>query len=203
MLIILQQSCGIALWGDFDDSDPEALQKLKSELHHIPGIAATSHHEQKAFTRVYMNPTVTADEGAGPYARHPDGTAQGTSNRATSGTSRYIPSMPHSLGTTALHQTGSSQPAKVPSSLSNTAIGNMTEVTFDPPLLIPRPSQFFEVCVNTGNYEVRLQEINLSWVMSDSDLFQLIWGRYSHSRGYRIRRIFLKPRDVNFVMVSS
>ena len=62
-------------------------------------------------------------------------------------------------------------------------------------------SQFFEVCVNTGNHAVRLKEIDLESVTSDRDLFERIWDRYSRSRGRGLRMVFLKPRDIHFVMV--
>jgi hypothetical protein len=41
----------------------------------------------------------------------------------------------------------------------------------------------------------------LDCVASDGDLFQQIWDRHHHARGAGIRKIFLKPRDVHFVMV--
>jgi hypothetical protein len=63
-------------------------------------------------------------------------------------------------------------------------------------------NRFFEVCVNVGNHAVRLKEINLDFVASDRDLFENIWDSYSKERGI-LRRIFLKPCDVHFVMVGA
>ncbi|CVL06786.1 uncharacterized protein FMAN_11882 [Fusarium mangiferae] len=59
--------------------------------------------------------------------------------------------------------------------------------------------RFFEVCISMGNHAVRLEEIDLSSVHSDGALFKHIWNRYRQSRGFCMRRLFLKPRDVHFV----
>jgi hypothetical protein len=61
---------------------------------------------------------------------------------------------------------------------------------------------YFEVCVSTGNHAVDHHEIDISRITSDSELFELIWDKYNLSRGMGLRRVFLRPRDVNFVMVS-
>ena len=62
--------------------------------------------------------------------------------------------------------------------------------------------KYFEVCINIGNYAIRHHEINISHVTSDSELFELIWDKYNESRGIGLRRLFLRPRNVHFVMVS-
>ncbi|KAF2011334.1 hypothetical protein BU24DRAFT_354887 [Aaosphaeria arxii CBS 175.79] len=64
------------------------------------------------------------------------------------------------------------------------------------------PPRYFEVCVNIGNYAIDHHEIDISRVNSDSELFELIWDKYKVSRGIRLRRLFLRPRDVHFVMFS-
>jgi len=70
-----------------------------------------------------------------------------------------------------------------------------------PPPVPPRQKGFFEVCINTRNSAVRLAEIPLEFVTSDRDLFKKIWDRYRKSWGCGVRQVFLKPRDVHFVMV--
>lgn len=57
--------------------------------------------------------------------------------------------------------------------------------------------------MNIGNYAIDHHEIDISNVESDSELFSRIWDRYNSSRGYGLRRIFLRPRNVDFVMVSA
>jgi hypothetical protein len=62
---------------------------------------------------------------------------------------------------------------------------------------------YFEVCVSKGNHAIDHHEIDISRITSDSELFELIWDKYNISRGSGLRRVFLRPRDVNFVMVSK
>jgi len=106
--------------------------------------------------------------------------------------------------TTTMNQ-GRSNSAPQPYSpnqyLPGVGVGDSNPTT--QPLEAPlRQKGFFEVCINTGNSAVRLAEIPLEFVTSDRDLFKKIWDRYRKSWGYGIRQIFLKPRDVHFVMVS-
>lgn len=68
------------------------------------------------------------------------------------------------------------------------------EITFTP--------KYFEVCINIGNYAIDNQEIDVSRVTSDNELFELIWNRCNSSRGGGLCRIFPRPRDVHFVMFS-
>ena len=70
-------------------------------------------------------------------------------------------------------------------------------------LTSPATEQFFELCVNTGELSIRLGEINISHLKNDAELFRAISTKYQEIRGFRARRILLKPRDVHFVMVSS
>jgi hypothetical protein len=61
---------------------------------------------------------------------------------------------------------------------------------------------YFEVWVSKGNYAIDHHEIDISRMASDSELFELIWDRYNLSRGAGFQRLFLRPSDVNFVIVS-
>ena len=63
--------------------------------------------------------------------------------------------------------------------------------------------KYFEVCINIGNYAIDHHEIDISRVISDGELFELIWNKYNSSRGIGLRRLFLRPRNVDFVMVSA
>ena len=73
----------------------------------------------------------------------------------------------------------------------------------DPHLIhIPVTKRYFEVCVNIGNYAIDHHETDISDVENDSELFKRIWQKYCNSRGGRIRRLFLQPRNIHFVMVS-
>lgn len=63
--------------------------------------------------------------------------------------------------------------------------------------------KFFEVCINIGNHEIDHQELDISEVTTDAELFSMIWNQYNASRGIGFRRLFLKPRNVHFVLVCS
>lgn len=62
---------------------------------------------------------------------------------------------------------------------------------------------YFELCVNTGGHTVCHREIELGGVKSDGRLFEKVWCTYSGVRGFRMKRIFIKPVDVHFVYVSK
>ena len=66
-----------------------------------------------------------------------------------------------------------------------------------------RRTAYFELCVNTGEFSVNLGEINIQQVTTDGDLFQKIWKKYREIRGWRMKMIYLKPCQIQFVYVSS
>ncbi len=79
-----------------------------------------------------------------------------------------------------------------------THLVSLAEVTVD-----KCESTYFEVCTNVGNYAVGHFEIDISEACTDGQLFEKIWDTYNQSRGFGIRRLFLRPRDVHFVMVRN
>lgn len=88
----------------------------------------------------------------------------------------------------------SQTPAKITDSVRS-RVDHLVNITFSP--------RFFEVCINKGNHAIDHHEIDISEVTSDGELFELIWDKYKGSRGFGLRRLFLRPRDVHFVMVSA
>lgn len=178
------------------------MQGLLEELHHIPRVIEITHQNRKAYRRVYVNlPKSTGRLPIGIQERSPVGSGAGRQERCP-GT--WDPT-PRNLGTATLHQGNSSTNSPLyglERYSSGTHVGNIISVVSRPSQVTSQKKQFFEVCINTGNHAVRLKEIDLALVASDRDLFNQIWDRYRHTRGYGIRKIFLKPRDVHFVMVS-
>jgi hypothetical protein len=85
-----------------------------------------------------------------------------------------------------------------PSNAIGTHLVSLTEVTVD-----KRVPTYFEVCTNTGNYAVGHFELDISEAATDGELFEKIWDTYNQTRGFGIRRLFLRPRDVHFVMVRN
>ena len=61
--------------------------------------------------------------------------------------------------------------------------------------------KYFEVCINAGAHAVGHYELDISESTSDGALFVKIWEKYKMSKGFGLRRFFLRPRDVHFVMV--
>jgi hypothetical protein len=175
--------------------------ELMNELHHIPVFTEVTypHENQKVYKKLIVKAVgSTSLSPVGSRERNP---ARPSSSRPES--SQAISPHLRSLGTTSIRQiSGQAQmtfldTAGVPT--VNTTISTApTGVN-----MLPQKKQFFEVCVNRGNHAVRLKEIDLDFVMSDRDLFEQIWDRYNRNRGNGIRRIFLKPHDVHFVMVGS
>jgi hypothetical protein len=62
--------------------------------------------------------------------------------------------------------------------------------------------RFIELCVNTGEFQRQLAEIDVSSVESDAQLFDRIRERYREVRSFRAKYFLLKPADVHFVQFS-
>jgi hypothetical protein len=104
-----------------------------------------------------------------------------------------IQSMRPSSSLAAVQSTGSRSQTSANLSLSEAA--HVVDIAFSP--------RFFEVCINVGNHAIDHHEIDISRTTSDNELFELIWDKYNSSRGIGLRRLFLRPRSVHFVMVSA
>ena len=66
----------------------------------------------------------------------------------------------------------------------------------------PGSKRFLELCVNTGEFQKQLTEIDVSSVASDGQLFRLIRQRYDEVRRFRVNYFLLRPVDVHFVQFS-
>lgn len=79
----------------------------------------------------------------------------------------------------------------------------------DPGMVVRDPTsepvrkRFVELCVNTGEYQRQLAEIDVTNLESDSQLFERIKEKYLEVRSFRVKYFLLKPIDVHFVQVSS
>ncbi|KAK3295275.1 uncharacterized protein B0H64DRAFT_143713 [Chaetomium fimeti] len=62
--------------------------------------------------------------------------------------------------------------------------------------------RFIELCINTGEFQRQLAEIDISTVASDAQLFERIRERYREVRSFRVKYFLLKPVDVHFVQFS-
>ncbi|PSN74055.1 hypothetical protein BS50DRAFT_481151, partial [Corynespora cassiicola Philippines] len=96
---------------------------------------------------------------------------------------------------------GATQPAST-GNQQHTNISNAHSSGASNIVNITTPLRYFEICVNVGNFAIDHHELDISQISSDSELFELIWDKYNSSRGKGLRRLFLRPRNVDFVMFS-
>ncbi|KAK3381859.1 hypothetical protein B0H63DRAFT_511578 [Podospora didyma] len=67
---------------------------------------------------------------------------------------------------------------------------------------MPNSKRFLELCVNTGEFQCQLAEIDISDVKDDGQLFCNIQERYVAARSFRVKYFFIKPIDIHFVQFS-
>lgn len=175
------------MYGDYDNSHPAALDKLETRLRQIPGMPQPSIHltEVESYAESVMRP----NEASLSYQSSKPGSSntqdQGTTTKSEQGRS---PSTP---GDTKASDSASSS-RSIRAELSPT-VSLQTETL---------PNRFFELCVNVGQLEIRLGEIDVTNICTDAELFAEIDKRYKEIRGHRMRRLFLRPVNINFVQVS-
>jgi hypothetical protein len=71
----------------------------------------------------------------------------------------------------------------------------------DRPTSIRSPRRFIELCVNTGEFERRLGEIDVSDARGDGDLFTRVREKYDELRSFRVKFFLFKPVNVHYVHV--
>ncbi|KAJ8131083.1 hypothetical protein O1611_g2546 [Lasiodiplodia mahajangana] len=70
---------------------------------------------------------------------------------------------------------------------------------FTPPVLPKGTKKYLLLCVNTGQFEIKLQQIDLTHTSLDVAMFSLIREKYESMRGPRIKRIFTVPKTIEFI----
>lgn len=166
------KSCNTILWGDFLVDDDHDLDQLKREL--VCWNVLPIHK--------LPSDTLASEPIANSTAEIP-GTIEPGSTHAREPLQE--------LEAAGLATSNSQNSTTVASSSSGAT--HVVEINFAP--------KYFEVCTNVGNYTVDHQELDISRVVSDNELFEMILDKYNSSRGLGLRRIFLRPKDVHFVMV--
>ena len=63
--------------------------------------------------------------------------------------------------------------------------------------------KYLELCVNTGEFQRSLGEIEITNVKNDHELFKLVRRKYEELRAYRVKFFLLKAVDVHFVQVNQ
>jgi hypothetical protein len=166
------------MYGDYENRDPTAVDKLASVL-----------RRQVCGTQRVDNCNTadsTTRENSMPRDNHTlgDGDSGGRGIHSQAPASDQA-NLTHTSSPSSNGQSTSAITSNTPLSLANSK------------------KMFLELCVNTGELDISLGEIDVSNVTSDGELFRRIYQCYKEIRGHRMRRIFLKPVDVHFIHVSS
>ncbi|RYO82106.1 hypothetical protein DL764_009659 [Monosporascus ibericus] len=168
-------SCGSIQYSNFEDSNPEAVQRLVSELQSMwePGATQAKPAALQSSSKMVMKLQPVHNPGRyqapGPNARAgPAGSSGNTYEESAVGNdsqrSSYSPEEPNE----GLKQS------------------------------------YIELCINTGRHLMYLCEIKVEDHFNDGMLFDEIWREYYLFRSRsdwqsRLRRIFKKPIDVHWV----
>ena len=172
-----RQDCGDDLYADFLESDAESIRDLVIALQNqtVDGGVGTS----------LTNTTNPHTVEASPNPTTPASTS-----------SQLLPSQGNNVSQ-ALGQKAPSQPSvHTPSSTTRGTTPASGRATGD------AGKRFIELCVNTGEFQRQLAEIDISDVSSDGQLFDRIRERYREVRSFRTKYILLKPVDIHFVQFS-
>jgi hypothetical protein len=184
------------MYGDYDNRNPAALEKLASILHRRASVTRAIGKDNVVFETnreedMPENNNILEDSDGGEG----EGSQASTSNQAGP---QAVASDQAGLQAPASNQAG---PTGTDDSSSN--VQSSSEATSQAASSHPhRKRKFLELCVNTGEIDISLGEIDVTDVNTDGELFKKIYERYKNLRGHRMRRIFLKPIDVHFVRVS-
>jgi hypothetical protein len=171
------------MYGDFDNTNPVAIEQLALELRQLGQFSKTPPNHQD------RSETVSTPQS------NEDGVNPTNSNRINIANQ----SIPLPVATPGINHTEIDNSTQ---RLTTSSSRQSTLVDCRPFSSIITQQCYFQLCVNTGEHTISLAEIDLTKVQSDSQLFQKIWRKYCDIRGHGIRRCFLKPTDVHFVHVS-
>lgn len=168
------------MYGDYDNRNPVALDKLLHDL-----------QQRESNTERIGEDIMVSDSSGGNRVSAPAADSGHPVSSMGLGHSGPIQSSPSNFGGSNGGNGASQnvQPA-LGRFLGTTAQGLTTQ------------KRYFELCVNTGELDISLGEIDITDVTSDGELFKRIYTEYRNIRGHRMRRFFLKPANIHFVRVS-
>lgn len=193
--------CGEELFGDYDNGDPVATERLASTLQQRGLKSRKIKEAERLVTNGVLLGILRKESvsGCGPVSDNSGGGGVGSGANPGGSVSG---SGPGRSGSNQRNPSNQGAPSGTSNSSSNSqptpgALSSCINLT-----CTPEKRRYFELCVNTGEISVNLGEIDITDVDSDGELFKRIYERYKEIRGYRIRRVFLKPVDVHFVHFS-
>jgi hypothetical protein len=170
------------MFGDFDNSNPTAVDQLESELRQLG----------------QFNKATPNNSGHGEAVSTTPQSNQGRESTSSSGTKTISPSTLENFVSSGHIQSKDNQNIPL-----NSSSRQSTLVASQPFAPIETGRSYFQLCVNTREHTISLGEIDVTNVETDGQLFEKIWKTYSDMRGHGIRRYFMKPSDIHFVQVGS
>lgn len=189
------QDCGKKMYGDYDDRNTIATNKLAFALQQRSYSSGSIEGGRNQEAGVPMSTTFHGETARnGQYSAGGSGIV--AASQANPSHSPTQSGGPISMRDSDQSTVPENDTANSPFSINNTIPGMSGSETS----LVEK--RFFELCVNTGGFEINLGEIDITDVKSDDELFKRINSKYREIRGHRVRRIFVKPVDVHFVRVS-
>lgn len=166
------QECGDDLYADFPESDGDSIRNLEVLLQSQADDNGGSTPSSHASTS--CNPPTGGPSNSTPAPTPPPVPGQPNDARQTPGQG---PDPPPPEGTDGGAHASGRTPGRA-------------------------RKRFLELCVNTGEFQRQLAEIDVSSVNSDAQLFDRIRQRYHEARSFRVKYFLLKPVDVHFVQFS-
>ncbi|KAI1307717.1 hypothetical protein F5Y03DRAFT_114466 [Xylaria venustula] len=173
----------------------ERLSRLRSlfwprKPHHLVRVSWTC----RCGKPLYIDVQTSETKNAIAFAKAASGSASsitvsGISTGGTSPTqtSSSVSSPTAHFGASILSTTGPASTRAQPSNI------------FIPPVLAPGTKKYLLLCVNTGHYEIKLEQIDLTNIVLDVSLFGLIRDKYELMRGPRMKNIFMAPKTIEYI----
>ena len=168
------------MYGDFDESNPEAIQNIKASL-----LAISI---QRACVR---RPSGSTQLGSLPEANQTTSTSQSPATIVKTQRNTSQNDSPQTLPESPQQNQIDMQLDSAPSR----SVASQVSIN-------ARSQRFFELCVKGGTYRRCLREICISTVSSDGEFFSKVKTEY-YRKFHWIRAIFIRPVGVRYVRVSQ
>ena len=131
----------------------------------------------------------------------------GIGRRAAASPNTAKPTLPTTVTSTSADITRQSSGITLTPSLDQTssgpAGGEIQGLQREGTCLADSGKSFFELCINQGENAIALSEINLGSICTDGHFFGAIKTAYEAARGIRRWFLLVKPKDIQYVKVST
>ncbi|CAN9212034.1 unnamed protein product [Alternaria alternata] len=183
--------CGDQMYGDYDKKNPVALQKFASRLQRLAHVTEPIEPSGESLDVDCKELASKPEQGTDSSPNH-GGSGPGTTSNVIHNSARSVP--PVLSSSSSQVSTGTNLSSSI--AQSNGQSSSATSISQSG---VRR--QFFELCVDTYGSEraTYLDEIDITKVQNDAELFHKIYESYKRLRGPRLRRLLLRPTHVHFV----